>query len=529
MSNSALQTQSFSPGSPIKVEHLKETTVPLRSFDRLTIPKPCEADWDSMIGNDQVRFCEHCNLHVTDLSAMTRPAAMRLVARSRGRLCVRFIQRPDGGVLSRTVPEKLYRISRRVSRIAAGAFTATLSLSSAAAQAASESNLRASNEKAAIARTITQPESGISLSGSITDPNGALISGAALTLTNVRTAQAFSLTTADDGVYKFSLLKEGLYNLVVEAPSFARTGTEFELRPDVNQRLNISMEIPLIIAEVEITALPPTELFVQGGAAFVEPKEPLVKAAFKQELEALNQLAFSTPDLNVRDKNTRMTALEHAVENGNLEIVHTLLMAGAWANTQNSVGRTPLMYLHDNATDKLVHELLSAGAKVNARDESGETPLMNAASFSNYAVVRELIENGAKVDLKDDDGKSALMFAATNDDPRITKLLIEAGASVNIRDEDGKTALMMAAEEGDPQTVKVLISFNADINEKDDEGLTALMFAVGAGDVESVEALLNAGADVTFQNHEGKTALALARENDKDEIVKLLKSRGAPE
>src|SRR5262245_55297980 len=107
---------------------------PIRLLDRITVPKPCDADWDSMIGNDQVRFCEHCNLHVTDLSSMTRHEAMRLVARSQGRLCVRFIQSPTGGVITTGVPEKLYRIGRRVSRIAAGAFTATLSLSSAAAQ-----------------------------------------------------------------------------------------------------------------------------------------------------------------------------------------------------------------------------------------------------------------------------------------------------------------------------------------------------------------------------------------------------------
>jgi hypothetical protein len=52
-----------------------------RSLDRLRIASPCKADWNSMIGNDQVRFCEHCHLHVTDLSTMTRQQAMRLVAR----------------------------------------------------------------------------------------------------------------------------------------------------------------------------------------------------------------------------------------------------------------------------------------------------------------------------------------------------------------------------------------------------------------------------------------------------------------
>ena len=38
----------------------------VRSFDRITIPAPCDADWDAMIGNDQVRFCEHCKLHTTE-------------------------------------------------------------------------------------------------------------------------------------------------------------------------------------------------------------------------------------------------------------------------------------------------------------------------------------------------------------------------------------------------------------------------------------------------------------------------------
>src|SRR5260370_22542525 len=104
----------------------------LRSLDQITIPKPCDADWDSMTGNDQVRFCEHCNLHVNNLSSMTRRDAMRLVARSKGRLCVRYIQRLDGGWLTKGVPQNLHRISRRVSPIAAGAFTPKPSWASAA-------------------------------------------------------------------------------------------------------------------------------------------------------------------------------------------------------------------------------------------------------------------------------------------------------------------------------------------------------------------------------------------------------------
>ena len=80
-----------------------------------------------------------------------------------------------------------------------------------------------------------------------------------------------------------------------------------------------------------------------------------------------------------------------------------------------------------------------------------------------------------------------------------------------------------------PETVKLLLSFNADLNARDDHGSSALILAAGSGNVVSVEALLNAGADVTLKDNDGKTALALARENDKEEIAKLLESRGAPE
>src|SRR5947199_2755457 len=154
MSNSALKTQSFSPGSPIKRQPFEGASLmsnQLRSLDQITIPTPCDADWDSMAGNDQVRFCEHCNLQVNNLSSMTRLDAMRLVARAKGRLCVRYIQRLDGGVPTRGVPEKLHRISRRVSRIAAGAFTATLSLTSAAAQTSLRSGSESPPRDSAIA------------------------------------------------------------------------------------------------------------------------------------------------------------------------------------------------------------------------------------------------------------------------------------------------------------------------------------------------------------------------------------------
>jgi ankyrin repeat protein len=497
----------------------------------MIIPAPCDADWDAMVGNDHVRFCEHCNLQVTNLSGITRQEAIGLVARSQGRLCVRFEQSADGSVLTKQASPKLHQIARRVSRIAAGAFTATLGLSTAAGQNGLSSNSVPRNQ-AITQRALSSVETGCSLSGIIGDPNGAVVAGATVTLTDLKGGSFFTFTTGDDGAYQFSLLPAGSYSLTAEAISFSSTEVEtIEIADGADRTINIELQIPEIVIETEITTPPETTVMriTSGVVAFIEPTEPLVLAAFKEDLEQVKLLAFSALDLNARDKYTSMTALEQAAEDGNLEIVRTLLLAGASVNAKNDSGRTVLMYLRAKATAELVRELISGGAKVDARDEAGGTALMNAAALSNVEVVRALIDGGAKVDLKDDDGKTALMFAAQNTDPRVTKVLIEEGANVRAKAIDGKSALMIVAESGDPETLKLLISFNADINDTDKNGWNALMFAVSVGDERSVNALLNAGADLTSKNSAGQTALAIARQRDEEDLIKLLESRGAPE
>src|SRR5437773_1508385 len=92
-------------------------------IDRISIPTPCEADWDSMVGNDQVKFCEHCALSVHDISTMTRRRAEQLVAESNGRLCLRYHRLSNGEIITAGSAGKLHQLRRRASRIAAGAFT----------------------------------------------------------------------------------------------------------------------------------------------------------------------------------------------------------------------------------------------------------------------------------------------------------------------------------------------------------------------------------------------------------------------
>src|SRR5688500_13618926 len=94
-------------------------------LQRLTVTSPCTQDWDSMIGNDRVRFCEHCSLQVHNISEMTRARTLRLAAKSKGRICVRYYHDPNGLIATKTVSPRLCQLGRRVSRVAAGALSAT--------------------------------------------------------------------------------------------------------------------------------------------------------------------------------------------------------------------------------------------------------------------------------------------------------------------------------------------------------------------------------------------------------------------
>jgi hypothetical protein len=92
---------------------------PLPTLDQITVASPCHVAWDQMSGDERKRFCNHCKLHVYDLSAMSRQEAESFVRRSEGRTCVRFFRRTDGTVLTRDCPVGLRAVRQRFTRAVA--------------------------------------------------------------------------------------------------------------------------------------------------------------------------------------------------------------------------------------------------------------------------------------------------------------------------------------------------------------------------------------------------------------------------
>ena len=97
------------------------------ALEVIDIARPCPADWNDMRGDERVRFCRHCSLHVYNLSAMTREAAERLVVEREGRLCVRMYRRADGTVITADCGGGWKLAARRAGRFAKTATAVVLS------------------------------------------------------------------------------------------------------------------------------------------------------------------------------------------------------------------------------------------------------------------------------------------------------------------------------------------------------------------------------------------------------------------
>jgi hypothetical protein len=82
-----------------------------------------------------------------------------------------------------------------------------------------------------------------SLTGTVTDPTGAVIPGAQVTITNIKTGAQRATTANGAGYYTMPLLPPGTYQLVAKSPGFTDvTIKSVELRVDSPATINIKFE-----------------------------------------------------------------------------------------------------------------------------------------------------------------------------------------------------------------------------------------------------------------------------------------------
>jgi hypothetical protein len=97
-----------------------------------------------------------------------------------------------------------------------------------------------------------------SLRGVVTDPSGAAVPNAQVTLTNTATNTVRTAVTGSDGAYAFTEVQPGTYTLTVEAQGFRKyERRNLVLQVSLPATVNVRLEIGAVSQVVSVTAEAP--------------------------------------------------------------------------------------------------------------------------------------------------------------------------------------------------------------------------------------------------------------------------------
>lgn len=151
-------------------------------------------------------------------------------------------------------------------------------------------------------------------------------------------------------------------------------------------------------------------------------------------------------------------------------------------DTQDAMGRTPLLWAAARGDDRAVTTLLAYGADANRMDVQLAGPVSYAADQDHATCVRLLLEAGANPDPEIPNGSkvgSPLNCAARNaTDPLVLKNLLDFNANIEASGVDGKTALIHVARNGNARFALLLLEYGADINAMSSTEQTPLTAAI---------------------------------------------------
>jgi hypothetical protein len=102
-----------------------------------------------------------------------------------------------------------------------------------------------------------------SITGKVTDPTGAVLPGATVTVKNAATNVENTTTTNGDGDYNFPLLQPGRYNLTVNAQGFAPTVRE-GIEVKVADKLTLDVQVQVSSVGETVTTVASTETLDTG-------------------------------------------------------------------------------------------------------------------------------------------------------------------------------------------------------------------------------------------------------------------------
>jgi ankyrin repeat protein/HEAT repeat protein len=241
------------------------------------------------------------------------------------------------------------------------------------------------------------------------------------------------------------------------------------------------------------------KLLVQNGAAVGSWSRGLRYAAGLGRAD-LVEILLSAAEPQKDDAQGRLdTALVKASENGNADLVATLLSKGA--NPDSQIDRTALMSAVESGSLIMVKALLARGAKVNTLSSwryAGTSALSLAMAGGWKDIVKLLLASGADGGGSTGDGMTPLITFLRARDSDAVATLLKNGAVVNVKDSNGETPLHIAVSQGNLELVKAIVAKRADLEARDRTGRNPLMRSVSLADHQEISlVLLRQGTKVT--------------------------------
>jgi hypothetical protein len=220
-------------------------------LDHLRIASPCPAKWEQMSGDERARFCDLCNLHVYNIARLSRKEAEGLISKTDGRICARLYRRADGTIITKDCPVGLHAIRRRAAKVTGAVFATIMSLCAIVVGQKPSSKDKSCKQQVTIARKPSDSASdkGV-VAGTILDPNGAVVAGAKVIITDRKTKQSRETESNSDGHFLIAGLTRGVYDLAIKSPGF----TKLEMSAvTLAEKETVSLEMVLLPNATTVT------------------------------------------------------------------------------------------------------------------------------------------------------------------------------------------------------------------------------------------------------------------------------------
>src|SRR5260370_14069506 len=133
-----------------------------------------------------------------------------------------------------------------------------------------------------------------SIQGVVTDPDGATVSGATLTLTNLEINQKLTATSDANGIYNFNALPPSKYSLTVEKTGFKQNVLDnVGLIAEQANALNVQLEIGDVTQSVTVSgdSTPLIDTKTASGNGTISSNQIQHMPSFRRDVLKLAALA----------------------------------------------------------------------------------------------------------------------------------------------------------------------------------------------------------------------------------------------